>query len=116
MLMSKWGGSMSSQALESIGEFGDVRRGARGEWLFERVMSTGSLVLRQIGGDRAGEVAVNRFLSSPEGSTAEIVATVGWRTGERCRGRRIVAGQEPTEINFSRGDRGRPRPGPAAEG
>src|SRR5260221_10785083 len=100
MLMSKWGGSMSSQALESIGEFGDVRRGARGEWLFERVMSTGSLGLRQIGGDRAREGAVNRVLSSPEGSTAEIVATVGRRTGERCRGRRVVGAQGTTAINF----------------
>jgi len=107
---------MSSAALESIGEFADARRAARGEWLFERVMSTGSLVLRQIGGDRAGEVAVNRFLSSPEVSTTEIVATVGWRTGERCRGRRIVAAQDTTEINFSGRDRARRGLGPAGDG
>ena len=33
-----------------IGSFGDVRREAAGTTLFERVVSTGSLVLHEVGG------------------------------------------------------------------
>jgi hypothetical protein len=35
---------------EGIGVFGDVRRAERGAWLFERIVATGSLVLRTVGG------------------------------------------------------------------
>ena len=96
---------MPSRALESIGEFADARRAARGEWLFERVMSTGSLVLRQIGGDRAGEVAVNRFLSSPEVSTGRPRSILAGHHGEvtalafSADGLRLVTGGADTRIN-----------------
>ena len=49
---------------EGIGVFGDVRRAERGAWLFERIVATGSLVLRTVGGNRAGEIAAHRFLDS----------------------------------------------------
>ena len=58
-----------------IGFFGDVRREEAGATLFERVVETGSLVLRQVGGNRAGEEAVHRFLSSPHVTPKEILAT-----------------------------------------
>ena len=58
-----------------IGFFGDVRREEAGATLFERVVETGSLVLRQVGGNRAGEMAVHRFLSSPHVTPEEILAT-----------------------------------------
>jgi len=96
---------------ESIGSFGDVRRAERGAWLFERIVATGSVVLRRVGGTRAGEIAAHRFLDSPQVSAAEIIATLGQRTGERCRGRRIIAVQDTTEINFSGRDRGALRSG-----
>jgi Transposase DDE domain len=99
-----------------IGFFGDVRREQAGATLFERVVETGSLVLRQVGGNRAGEVAVHRFLSSPHVTPEEIVATAAVRTASACVGRRIVAAQDTTEINFS----GRSCPprglGPAGDG
>src|SRR5436853_256186 len=57
-----------------IGFFGDVRREEAGATLFERVVETGSLVLRQVGGNRAGEMAAHRFLSSPHVSPEEILA------------------------------------------
>ena len=60
----------------SIGAFGDIRRAARGAWLFERIVATGSLVLRKIGGNRAGEIAAHRFLESPQVS-ADIGTTYG---------------------------------------
>jgi hypothetical protein len=102
--------------LERIGEFGDVRRAERGAWLFDRIVATGSLVLRQVGGDRAGEIAAHRFLDSPQVSADEIIRTLGMRTGEHCRGRRIIAVQDTSEINFSGRDRARRGLGPAGDG
>jgi len=102
--------------LESIGSFGDVRRAERGAWLLERIVSVGSAVIRKIGAGRAGEMAAHRFLSSPEVTPEEILETLGTRTGERCRGRRIVAAQDTTEINFSGRDRARRGLGPAGDG
>jgi hypothetical protein len=85
---------------QSIGLFGDQRRAARGAWLFDRIIATGSLVIRNLGDDRAGEIAAHRFLSSPSVTPEEIVETLGARTSEYCRGRTIVAVQDTTEINF----------------
>ena len=102
--------------LEGIGEFGDVRRAERGAWLFERIVSTGSLVVRKVGGDRAGEMAAHRFLASRAVTAIEIIETLGMRTGERCQGRRIIAVQDTTEINFSGRDRARRGLGPAGDG
>jgi hypothetical protein len=66
---------------EGIGEFGDVRRAERGAWLFDQIVATGSLVLRRVGGDRAGEIAAHRFLDAPQVTAAEIIATLARRTG-----------------------------------
>ncbi len=101
---------------EGIGVFGDVRRAGRGAWLFDRIVATGSLVLRTVGGNRAGEIAAHRFLDSPRVSAVEIIETLGRCTGERCRGRRIIAVEDTTEINFSGRDRARCGLGPAGDG
>ena len=99
-----------------IGFFGDLRREQAGAALFERVVETGSLVLRQVGGNRAGEVSVHRFLSSQHVTPEEILSTAGARTASACAGRRIVAAQDTTEINFS-GRNCPPRGlGPAGDG
>jgi hypothetical protein len=101
---------------EGIGEFGDVRRAARGAWLFDRIVATGSLCLRKVGGDRAGEIAAHRFLDSPQVGAAEIIATLSGRTGERCQGQRIIVAQDTTEINFSGRALARRGLGPAGDG
>ena len=99
-----------------IGSFGHVSRGAAGATIFERVVTTGSLVVREIGGDRAGEMSAHRFLGSPHVTPEEIIATAGTRTAAACTGRRIVVAQDTTEINFSGRDRGRKGLGPAGDG
>ena len=99
-----------------IGYFGDVRREQTGATLLQRVVATGSLVLRQIGGDRAGELSANRFLGSARVTPEEILATVGRRTAAACAGRRIVAAQDTTEINFKGRHRRREGLGPAGDG
>jgi hypothetical protein len=81
---------------------GDARRDKRAAWMLDRIVSSGSLVLREIGETRSGEVGAHRLLASddvdPDGLLLPHVA----RTVEACRGRRIVAAQDTTEINFAR--------------
>jgi Transposase DDE domain len=107
---------MIAEEERGIGYFGDVRREQAGANLFERVVATGSLVLRQVGGDRAGELAAHRFLGSARVTPEEILAAVGRRTAAACAGRRIVAAQDTTEINFKGRDRRRKGLGPAGDG
>lgn len=87
--------------------FGDVRLDHRFDWMMDRIVSTGSVVLRRFGQDRAGELAAHRFLDNARIGVDEIIATFSERCGERCAGRRIIAVQDTTEINFSGRDRGR---------
>jgi hypothetical protein len=107
---------MIAEEQRGIGYFGDVRREQAGADLLERVVATGSLVLRQVGGDRAGELSAHRFLGSARVTPEEIVETVGRRTAAACAGRRIVAAQDTTEINFKGRDRRREGLGPAGDG
>ena len=88
---------------------GDVRTSARGAWLFDQIVSLGTLVLKDLGGGRAGEMAAHRYLSSPYVTTQGVLEALGARTGEACAGRRVVAAQDTTEVSFSgksAGDRG----------
>lgn len=87
--------------MECLGR-GDPRVEARGAWLVERIVATGSLVLRVVGGTRAGEVAAQRWLSSPRVTLEEILEAASARTVSACAGRRIVAAQDTTAISFTR--------------
>jgi DDE family transposase len=101
---------------ESIGFFGDPRRAERGAAIFERIVALGSLTVRKIGANRAGEMGVHRFLSSPEVTTQEIIETASARTAAGCAGRRVVAVQDTSEINFRGRDRGRKGLGRGGDG
>lgn len=96
--------------------FGDIRVAERADWLIERVATAGTLVLRKLGETRAGEKAVHRFLSSPYVDVERIVETLAARTALQCAGRRILAVQDTTEINFSGRDKKRRGFGPAGDG
>ena len=96
--------------------FGDIRVARNAERLIDRVVSTGSLVLRDLGETRAGELAVARFLSSPYVSVAAIVAIAAERTALACAGRRVLAVQDTSEINFSGRDKRRRGFGPGGDG
>lgn len=99
-----------------LGWFGDARRAEVGDRLLERVVETGSLVVRTLGGDRAGEIAIHRFLSAPSVSRAEMIETLAARTAQACAGRRVVAVQDTTEVNFRGRQANRRGPGPAGDG
>lgn len=95
---------------------GDVRLAARGAWVEQRIVECGSLVVRQVGGDRAGEMATHRYLSNKDVTPDDIVSAALARTQQAAHGRHIVAVQDTTEINFSGRDRTRPGLGPAGDG
>lgn len=80
--------------------YGDVRLEARGDELIERISGLGTLVLRKLGGDRAGEIGAHRFLSSPRTSIEVIIDTLAERTRQAAQGLDIVCAQDTTEINF----------------
>ena len=95
---------------------GDVRTSARGAWLFDQIVSLGTLVLKDLGEGRAGEVAAHRYLSSCCVTTQGILEALGARTGEACAGRRVVAAQDTTEVSFSGKSAGRRGLGPGGNG
>lgn len=96
--------------------FGDIRVAERADWLIDRIVALGTVVLRRIGETRSGEMAVHRFLSSPYVSTENIVSTCAARTVAQCRGRRILAIQDTSEINFAGRDKKRRGLGPGGDG
>lgn len=96
--------------------FGDIRVAERADWLIERVATAGTLVLRKLGETRAGEKAIHRFLSSHHVSVDRIVETLAARTAAQCAGRRILAIQDTSEINFSGRDKKRRGFGPGGDG
>ena len=81
---------------------GDVRRDERAEWMLERIVASGSLVLRELGGTRSGEMAAHRLLSSDDVEPTALLTLHVARTAAACNGRRVVAVQDTTEINFDR--------------
>jgi hypothetical protein len=70
--------------------------------MFDRIVARGSLVLREIGGTRSGEMAAQRLLSSENVGPAALLAPHVARTAAACKGRRVVASQDTTEVNFDR--------------
>ena len=94
----------------------DPRTSSRGEWLFDQIVATGTLVMRNLGGGRDGEMAAHRYLSSPYVSPAIIVDTLSERTRLAAAGRRVVVAQDTTEINFSGRSAARQGLGPGGDG
>lgn len=81
---------------------GDARRDERAAWVFDRIVTSGSLVMREVGETRSGEVAAHRLLSSNDVDAQALLVPHVARTALACQGRRIVAVQDTTEINFER--------------
>ena len=94
----------------------DLRLEERGAWLIDRVVETHSLVLKTVGGDRAGEGAINRYLGNDRIDPAEILAPAIEGTAKAAEGRRVVVAQDTTEINFAGRARRRKGLGPGGDG
>jgi Transposase DDE domain len=99
-----------------LGYFGDARRAAVGTQLIERATATGSLVIRKLGGTRAGELAIHRFLAAPSVTCKEMLGILAERTIAAARSQRLVVAQDTTEINFAGRAANRRGLGPAGDG
>ena len=99
-----------------LGLGSDIRLAERAGDVFEDIVRSGSLVVRRFSARRADEIGAHRLLDSPKVTPDGILAPFCARTAEACRGRRIVAAQDTTEINFSGADRSRRGLGLAGDG
>lgn len=89
---------------------GAVRRpppGKRGAFLHRRLVEVGEagVAVRRLGGDRAGEMRLTRFLRNPKVSAEAIVAEAARRTRERVAGRHVVAIEDTTSLRGEGGKR-----------
>ncbi len=59
--------------------------------------------VRRLGGDRAGEIRLTRFLRNPSVTPAEMARTAGQATSGRCAGRHVLAIQDTTVVRSEGG-------------
>jgi hypothetical protein len=73
--------------------------------LHERLVSAAGhgMCVRQLGGDRAGEIRVTRFIRNPNVTPQEMAATAAGRLGARSAGRHVLAIQDTTVIKSDGG-------------
>jgi Transposase DDE domain len=95
---------------------GDTRLDERAELMFGQMVATHSVVLKKLGGGRAGELGAGRLLACEKVEPEGLLAPHFARTIAAVRGRRIVAAQDTTEINFSGRDTRRRGLGLAGDG
>ena len=99
-----------------FGFLGDARLPHRRDWLLDRVVETGSIVMKRVGGGRAGEMAGHRFISHPAVTPHSILGDVYARTSAACAGADVLAVQDTSEVNFSGRELGRTGLGPGGDG
>jgi hypothetical protein len=80
--------------------FGDRRRSAALARLENAMVAQSTLVVRRLGGDRAGEVSAHRVLSAEAVTPAGIVGCLALGTAQASAGRRVVVAQDTTEVNY----------------
>ena len=95
---------------------GDIRLDRRRDAIVNGIVATGSLVQRKVGGDRNGEIAMKNFLGSPKATVESVMAADVALTAAAAKGRRVVAAQDTTEVNFSGRDKRRKGLGPGGDG
>ena len=79
--------------------------GKRGAYLLARLVELGGrkLRVRRLGGDRAGEIRLTRFLRNPAVTPAEMLSEAAERTAERCVKRHVLAIQDTTVLRSQGG-------------
>ena len=94
----------------------DIRGERRGDAMLEAIVAKGSLVLRKVGGGRAGEIAAGRFLDHDDVTVEAIMATSAERTLAAAAGRTVLAIHDTSEVNFKGRAARRTGLGPAGDG
>ena len=81
--------------------------GKRGAFLLARLLEVGQagVRVRPLGGNRAGEVRLGRFLRNPRVTSDEIISVACARTAGLVRGRHILAIQDTTSLRDDGGKR-----------
>jgi hypothetical protein len=82
------------------GAYGDKRRSAAMSRLYGSIVEQSSVVIRKVGVDRGGELAAHRVLSSAQVTPEVTLRCLSQRTVAAAAGRRVVAAQDTTEVNF----------------
>src|SRR5664279_2962963 len=100
----------------SVGTFGDIRLDRVGATILERMTLRKTVCLRQLGGDRGGELRIGRFLASEKVTAEKIVEDWGRLTGPASAGRHVLAIQDTCEVKFSTTVRRRRGLGPVKKG
>ncbi len=79
--------------------------GKRGAYLLARLVASGGrkLRVRRLGGHRAGEIRLTRFLRNEAVTCAEMLSQAAERTAERCLGRHVLAIQDTTVLRSQGG-------------
>ena len=74
--------------------------GKRGVFLHERLVAVGSegISVRKLGGNRAGEMRITRFLRNPSVTPAAMVEAARERLLPLCAGRHVLAIQDTTDL------------------
>jgi IS4 transposase len=85
---------------EFAGAFGDRRRAAAMQRTFGSMVEQSSVVVRKVGVNRRGELSAHRVLSSEHVTPGETLDCFARHTAKAVAGRRIVAAQDTTEVNF----------------
>jgi hypothetical protein len=100
------GGRDGSDCRRSWG-FGRRAAAKKGRQLLEGVVLHRTVVLRRLGGNEAGEKAFWRFLHNARVSEAALIAAAKEHLLSQVAGRRVLAIQDTSEINFSQHKRGK---------
>ena len=79
--------------------------GKRGAFLLGRLVAVGGhgVRVRRLGGDRAGEIRLTRFLRNAAVTIEEMLAESGRRTAARCADRAVLVIQDTTVVHSEGG-------------
>ena len=88
-----------------LGVFEDKRLDRTGVFLLSRLVGTGgrSVVVRRLGGNRAGETRLTRFLRDDAVTVEEMLAEAARRTATRSTGRHVLAIQDTASVRSEGG-------------
>ena len=84
----------------TLGGFGDTRLERGGVFLMERLIAVGQsgVRVRALGGGRAGEVRLSRFLRNDDVTPREMIETAAARTARLTGGRHVLVIQDTTSL------------------
>lgn len=84
-----------------IGTFGDTRLARVGALLFKRLSEKLTICIRTLGGNRATEVAFNRFLENEKTTVELIVNELAKKTNEACQGKdHVLCLQDTVQLTY----------------